>query len=366
MYLRQISINNFKNLEQVDLHFSQNLNCLVGNNGEGKTNLLDAIHYLSITKSFFNNTDQQNIRHGENYFILKGDFVRKNNDEKIYCGVQRGEKILKRNDKQYSRFADHIGLIPLVMISPTDISLINDSGDERRRYINNVLSQLDVIYLENIIKYNRILMQRNKLLKQIQKSDDVIAVLNEQLSEHAKIIHQKRKQFITEIQPYFTQVYKQVSNEEEQVSLTYKSDLNDGDFIDLLERSFEKDRILQHTTVGIHRDDIVMQMNGYPIKKIGSQGQQKTFLIALKLTQFNFFKQQTDISPILLLDDIFDKLDIHRVEHLISLVSGNDFGQIFITDSNKTRLDKILEQQKNSFSLFNVNKGEIKESNGKN
>ena len=366
MYLRQISINNFKNLEQVDLHFSQNLNCLVGNNGEGKTNLLDAIHYLSITKSFFNNTDQQNIRHGENYFILKGDFVRKNNDEKIYCGVQRGEKILKRNDKQYSRFADHIGLIPLVMISPTDISLINDSGDERRRYINNVLSQLDVIYLENIIKYNRILMQRNKLLKQIQKSDDVIAVLNEQLSEHAKIIHQKRKQFITEIQPYFTQVYKQVSNEEEQVSLTYKSDLNDDDFIDLLERSFEKDRILQHTTVGIHRDDIVMQMNRYPIKKIGSQGQQKTFLIALKLTQFNFFKQQTDISPILLLDDIFDKLDMHRVEHLISLVSSDDFGQIFITDSNKTRLDKILEQQKNSFSLFNVDKGKITEGNGKN
>ncbi|MDR3286845.1 MAG: DNA replication/repair protein RecF [Prevotellaceae bacterium] len=359
MYLKQITINNFKNIEHTDLLFSQNLNCFVGNNGAGKTNLLDAMHYLSLTKSFFNNTDRQNIRHSENYFIINGNFVRNDRDEKIYCGVQNSEKIFKRNDKQYTRFADHLGLIPIVMISPTDIALINDSGDERRRYLNSVMSQLDRIYLENLIKYNRILMQRNKLLKQMHEKNDIITVLNEQMNEYAQIIYEKRKQFIEDIQPYFTHVYANVSNENEQVSLTYKSDLNDENFITLLERSFEKDCIMQHTTTGIHRDDIIMKMNDYHIKKIGSQGQQKTFLIALKLTQFNFFKQQTGIAPILLLDDIFDKLDLHRVQHLISLVAGTDFGQIFLTDSNKTRLDKILEQQKNPFSLFNVDNGKI-------
>ncbi|MDR2065201.1 MAG: DNA replication/repair protein RecF [Prevotellaceae bacterium] len=359
MYLKQISISNFKNIEQADLEFSQNLNCLTGNNGEGKTNLLDAVYYLSVTKSFFNSTDRQNIKHNENYFIIQGNFVRKDNEEKIYCGVQNGEKIFKRNNKQYSRFADHLGFLPLVMISPTDISLINDSGDERRRYINSVMSQLDIVYLENLVKYNRTLMQRNKLLKQIKEKNDIIAVFNEQLNDYAQTIYQKRKQFIEQIRNYFNQVYAQVSNDNEQVSITYKSDLNENSFIELLEKSFEKDCIMQHTTSGIHRDDIIMQMNGYPIKKIGSQGQQKTFLIALKLTQFNFFKQQTGISPVLLLDDIFDKLDLLRVQHLISLVAGNGFGQIFITDSNKTRLDKILEQQKNPFSLFNVEKGKI-------
>jgi len=359
MYLKQISINNFKNIEQADLLFSENLNCFVGNNGEGKTNLLDAIYYLSITKSFFNSTDRQNIRHNENYFILQGNFFRNEKEEKIYCGVQNGEKIFKRNDKQYSRFADHLGLIPAVMISPTDIFLINDSGDERRRYINSVISQLDIVYLENLVKYNRVLLQRNKLLKQLRIENDVIAVLNAQLNVYAQTVYEKRRQFVERIQPYFTQVYEQIANSNEQVSITYKSDLNDNCFIDLLESSFEKDCIMQHTTVGIHRDDIILKMNDYPIKKIGSQGQQKTFLIALKLTQFRFFKDQTNISPILLLDDIFDKLDLNRVEHLISLVAGSDFGQIFITDSNKTRLDKILERQKNSFSLFNVDKGKI-------
>ena len=363
MYLKHISINNFKNIEHADLQFSENLNCFVGNNGEGKTNLLDAIYYLSITKSFFNSTDRQNIRHNENYFILQGNFVRNENEEKIYCGVQKtGEKIFKRNDKQYPRFADHLGLIPVVMISPTDILLINDSGDDRRRYINSVISQLDLIYLENIMKYNRVLMQRNKLLKESRIEKDIISVLNEQLNTCAQIIYSKRKQFIEQIQPYFTKVYEQISNGCEEVSITYKSDLNDGNFIDILEQSFEKDRIMQHTTTGIHRDTITMKMNDYHIKKIGSQGQQKTFLIALKLTQFRFLKDQTNISPILLLDDIFDKLDLNRVEHLISLVAGSDFGQIFITDSNKTRLDKILSQQKESFSLFNVEKGKITKS----
>jgi DNA replication and repair protein RecF len=359
MYLKQLSINNFKNIEQADLLFSQNLNCFVGNNGTGKTNLLDAIYYLSITKSFFNTADRQNIRYGENYFILQGYFIRKDNEEKVYCGVQNGEKIFKRNSKQYARFADHLGLIPVVMISPVDIALINDSGEERRRYLNSVISQLDIVYLENLVKYNRVLMQRNRLLKQTKEKNDVIAVLNEQLNEYAQIVYQKRKQFVELIQPYFMQVYAQVSNGSEQVSVTYKSDLNENNFIDLLELSFEKDCIMQHTTAGIHRDDIILKMNNYAIKKTGSQGQQKTFLIALKLTQFNFFKQQTGIAPVLLLDDIFDKLDLNRVEHLISLVAGNDFGQIFLTDSNKTRLDKILSQQKNSFSLFNVEKGNI-------
>lgn len=359
MYLMHISINNFKNIEQADLLFSKSLNCLVGNNGEGKTNLLDAIYYLSITKSFFNSTDRQNIRHNENYFILQGDFLRSSSEENIYCGVQNGEKIFKRNDKQYSRFSEHLGLIPVVMISPTDILLINDSGEERRRYINSVVSQFDSVYLENIVKYNRALMQRNKLLKNTKIENDMIAVLNRQMNEYAQVIYQKRKQFIEQIQPYFMQVYEQVSNGNEKVSITYKSDLNDSNFMDLLEQSFAKDCIMQHTTTGIHRDDIVLKMNDYPIKKTGSQGQQKTFLIALKLTQFRFLKARTGISPILLLDDIFDKLDLNRVEHLISLVSGSDFGQIFITDSNKTRLDKILAQQKNSFALFNVDKGKI-------
>lgn len=362
MYLKKISISNFKNIEQSDLSFSQNLNCLVGNNGEGKTNLLDAVHYMSITKSFFGNTDLQNIRHGEQYFIINGTYDRKNAEEKIYCAMKRGDsKVFKRNDKEYSRFSDHVGYIPIVMISPTDISLIVDSGDERRRYINSVISQLNASYLDSLIKYNRVLMQRNKLLKQMDKNGDVIEVLNAQLSEYGNIIYQFRKQFIDDIKPYFSQTYAQVSGEKEAVSLEYKSDLHYGDLADLLASSYEKDCVMQHTTVGIHRDDVSMKMNDYPIKKIGSQGQQKTFLIALKLTQYYYFEKQTGISPILLLDDIFDKLDMQRVERLINLVASNNFGQIFITDSNKTRLDKILARQQNDYKLFEVQQGNFVE-----
>ncbi len=365
MYLKQLNITNFKNLEQVGLELSSRLNCFIGNNGEGKTNLLDAVYYLSMAKSYFNQVDSQVVRQGEDFFMLQGLYERNGAEEQLSCGVKRGEgKALKRNGKQYERLADHIGLIPLVMVSPTDSALITDSGEERRRYLNGLISQLDREYLDSLIRYNHALTLRNKLLKQAGAMDrDMLDTLDMQLSEYGQKIYEKRRDMVESMSPYFTMVYAVVSGNREDVVLSYRSDLSKEPLYNLLKQAFEKDRVLQHTSVGIHRDDLEMRLGEHPIRRVGSQGQQKTYLLALKLAQFELYKKHTNIAPLLLLDDVFDKLDMARVEQLIQLVAHNGFGQIFLTDSNKTRLDSILSSVNNNHALFRVKDGNVELSN---
>lgn len=365
MYLKQLNITNFKNLEQVNLNLSSGLNCFIGDNGEGKTNLLDAVYYLSMAKSYFNQTDSQVIRHGEGFFMLQGLYERNGADEQVSCGVKKGEgKALKRNGKQYEKLADHIGFIPLVMVSPTDSALITDSGEERRRYLNGLISQLDKEYLDSLIRYNHALALRNKLLKQPGMIDrDMLDTVDMQLSDYGQKLYEKRVSMVEAMAPYFTMVYAIVSGNKEDVELSYRSDLSKESLYNLLKQAFEKDRALQHTSVGIHRDDLEMRLGDHPIRRVGSQGQQKTYLLALKLAQFELYKKHTNIEPLLLLDDVFDKLDVARVEQLIQLVAHNGFGQIFLTDSNKTRLDAILNSISNSYALFRVKGGEVETLN---
>ena len=347
MYLKNLSIVNFKNYEQAELDFSPKINCFVGLNGSGKTNLLDAVHYLSFCKSFFNPIDSQNIRHGEEYFVIQGLFFKNEAEENIYCGMKMNQKKqFKRNKKEYSRLADHIGLIPLVMISPEDSFLISEGSEDRRRFVDSVISQYDREYLEDLIIYNRILQHRNKLLKEFANSgtydEDSLELWNDQLIAPGKKIHEKRKQFIEQLIPVFQKYYEYISSGNESVSLTYQSHLENEDFKTLLSSSLRKDMILQYTTVGTHKDDLIFTVNNFPLKKSGSQGQQKTFLLALKLAQFDFIKNINNLNPLLLLDDIFDKLDAIRVSKLLALVSENHFGQIFITDTNLERTDQIF------------------------
>ena len=360
MLLKQISIINFKNIAAASLYFSPNINCIVGNNGEGKTNLLDAVYYLAMTKSYFGSSDLFNIRHGEAYFLLQGLFAHNDEEQQISCGIRRDEgKVFKRNGKAYSRLSDHIGLLPLVMISPTDNSLINEAGEERRKYINGILAQTEKEYLNILLRYNHILLQRNKLLKNPFGSDmnELLPTIDAQLTAAGKQIYAFRKQLISELQPYFSQAYNTLSEHKEEVSLGYRSDLDNEDFAVLLEQNRDRDRALQHTSRGIHRDDLTMHINGYPLRRTGSQGQQKTFLLALKLAQFELLHHQKGFRPLLLLDDIFDKLDAGRVHQLLSMVAEATFGQIFITDSNKVRVDGIVQQLTQDYAIFTAEQG---------
>lgn len=368
MYLQKLSLVNFKNITEAELGFCRKLNCFVGDNGAGKTNVIDAIYYLSMCKSAFNLTDGQSIRHGGDFFVLEGQYtIGEDRRESIYCGFKRGNgKILKRNSKEYEKLSEHIGLLPVVLVSPSDTTLINESGEDRRRYLNSLLSQLNREYLNTLIKYNHILAERNKLLKQPDSSgfSDIMEVLDMQLVDLGNKIYNRRKELIADLTPIVEQYYAALSNERETIGLSYKSDLNDSPFEDLLKASYERDRIMQHTTVGIHRDDIQMRISEHALRKFGSQGQQKSFLVALKLAQFEIINSRCGYKPILLLDDIFDKLDMQRVERLIRLVSDERFGQIFITDSNKVRLDLILEGIEQDYKLYTVTDGVISESIG--
>jgi len=357
MHLKKLSIVNFKNYEQAEFNFSDRINCFVGNNGVGKTNLMDAIHYLALAKSYFNAVDSQNIRHGNDFAVIQGDFEREDHPEAIYCGIQRNKrKIFRRNKKDYQKLSEHIGLIPLVMISPSDSSLILEGGEERRKFINSVIAQFDRNYLENLIQYNHALIQRNKLLKDINGSEkfdrDYLSVWDDQLINYGQKIFEARKDFIQKLLPVFTQFYSTISGEKEQVDLIYESQLFDRDMKTLLKDSLRKDLILQYTTTGIHKDELDMKLGGYPLKKTGSQGQQKTFVVALKLAKFDFIKNISKMNPILLLDDIFDKFDHSRVEQIIRLVAENNFGQIFITDTSISHLKKILEEIKIAHQIF--------------
>lgn len=361
MFLERISLLNFKNVEQCDLSFSENINCLLGNNGTGKTNLLDAIYYLSISKSAMNLTDGQCVRHSQDFFMLNGQYTIGDGQqrEQITCAFKRGGtgKILKRNGKEYERMSEHIGLLPVVMVSPQDTVLINESAEERRRFMNSFLSQIDKTYLGALVRYNHLLVERNKLLKTTSNFADVLSIINMQLSDVATVIYNKRNEFVAKLAPLVSHYYRAISDDREDVEIRYKSDLHTSPLEALLEQSEPKDRVMGHTTVGIHRDDLVMSILDYPIRKYGSQGQQKCILIALKLAQFDIIKQVSDIRAILLLDDVFDKLDFMRVERLIEIVSGNHFGQIFLTDSNKIRIENIIAKIATQHKIFTVDAG---------
>jgi DNA replication and repair protein RecF len=367
MFIRNLAVVNYKNLIHADLQFSPKLNCFIGNNGVGKTNLLDCLFYLSFCKSYFNLPDSQNIRHDEDFFVLQGKYDCGGEPEDIYCGFKTGnKKVFRRNKKEYDRLSDHIGLLPLVMISPADSVLIQGASEERRRFMDSVISQYDRQYLEWLLKYNRALLQRNNLLKFFatnhQFDADILDVWNEQLIHTGEKIFQKRVEFLDTLLPVFQQYYDFIAQGHEKVRLEYHSQLKDSDFRTLLENSADRDRMLQYTTTGIHKDDLDLKIDDYPIKKLGSQGQNKTFLIALKFAQFDFISSVNTVKPILLLDDIFDKLDSSRVEQIVKLVSGSNFGQIFITDTNREHLDGIIREAGGAdYKIFPVSDGQISE-----
>ena len=359
MHLKSLSILNFKNFNQIEYNFTSKINCFAGNNGVGKTNLLDAIHYLSLCKSFFNSVDSQNIRHNEDFFVIQGKYMRNGNDENIYCGVKRNtKKQFRRNKKDYQRLSDHIGLLPVVMVSPGDSVLITGGREERRKFMNGVISQYDRQYLEDMIAYNHALTQRNILLKDFARKryfdQDSLDLWTRQLIGPGERIYESRRSFIDKMTPVFRHYQEFVSLCREGVDLTYESQLEGEDFQAIIDKAVEKDRILQYSTCGIHKDELVLNLGEHPIKKTGSQGQQKTYLIALKLAQFEFIRDLNGFHPILLLDDIFDKLDQNRVEQIIRLVSENNFGQIFITDTSSDRLKRILKNTGIEFSIIEL------------
>lgn len=360
MHLSSISLINFKNYEQADLVFSSKINCFVGENGIGKTNLLDAIHYLALCKSNLNPIDTQNIRYEQDMALIQGVFSRLEKEETIYCSIRKNKKKqFKRNKKEYKRLMEHIGLIPLVMISPADYSLIQGGSEERRRLMNAVIGQYDHVYLENVIAYNRVISQRNSLLKESNGRSpnfDVLDVLDQQLIQYGLPVYEARRNFAEKLLPVFQEFYQHVSGMKEEVSLSYSSQLHGKDFGDILLASRNKDLAIQYTTAGIHKDDLQMQLSGYPLKKVGSQGQQKTFLVALKLAEFEFMHELMKLPPILLLDDVFDKLDAIRVKQIIKLVADNKFGQIFITDTNEIRVKEILKEIPAENKIYHIKK----------
>lgn len=343
--LEKIVISDFRNIQLQELEFSPNVNCVSGNNGEGKTNLLDAIYYLSMTKSAFASSDKFNFRHGTEEFSIAGTYRMENGlSSKFALRMSaKGEKKVKRDDKPYGKVSEHVGVIPIVMVSPADISLVSESGEERRRFVNSVLSQMDREYLSALQQYNRLLLQRNKVLKEQGFDLSLLEVIDMRMAALADPIFQARKRFVEDLKPIVAQYYKEVSGGSEQVDIEYESELFKAPLDQILASSYEKDRIMKHTTSGIHRDDFAFRMNGHPIRRYGSQGQQKSFLVSLKFAQYEIMKQKYGFAPMLLLDDVFDKLDMGRISNLLQMVSGNDFGQIFITDSNKVRMAGIVD-----------------------
>lgn len=363
MYLQKLSLVNFKNIAGADLEFSPNLNFFVGRNGSGKTNLLDAIHYLSLCKSYFNPIDSQNINYDEDFFVIDGHYDLKGKEEKIYCGVKRNhKKKFKKNDKEYDRLADHIGSFPLVMISPADADFINGGSETRRRFIDSIISQFDKDYLDTLINYNKVLSQRNAMLKIFAEKGNFDAATMEpydvQMSILGTKVYDRRKAFIDEFIPVFQEHYEFISGGREIVGIDYQSQLNDSGMEELLRNAIRKDRAVTHTTVGIHKDDLSFTIAGHPIKKFGSQGQQKSFLLALKLAEFDFMQKVKGFPPVLLLDDIFDKLDNERVGQLISLVSKEGFGQVFVTDTQRERVEEMFHPEA-SWKIYEVSSGSV-------
>lgn len=365
MTLDSISILNFKNIREASLKLSPKLNCLVGRNGVGKTNLLDAIHYLSFCRSAFTAIDSQVISHDAEFFVIEGSFLDERGESiDIYCGMKRGtKKHVKRGGKEYKRLSQHIGLIPLVFVSPADQLLIGGGSEERRRLMDVVISQYDPVYIEALSLHAKALAQRNTLLKAEQEPDPMLLdILEQQMAESGERIFKARTEFVEKLTPVFQTIYDTISEQREQVSLNYISHAQRGPLLDVIRRDRHKDRAVGYSLHGVHRDDLEMMQGGYPVKREGSQGQNKTYVLALRLAQFDFLRRTASgTTPLLLLDDIFDKLDSHRVEQIVRLVSGSDFGQIFITDTNREHLDRILENSSSDYKLFDVVDGEISE-----
>ena len=359
MFLKELSLTNYKNFESLKFSFDTKIICFVGLNGVGKTNILDSIYHLSYTKSYFNPIPSQNIKHGETFFFISGRYMIHDKEENILVSLKKGDKkIIKRNNKLYKKFSDHIGKIPLVLISPDDRNLIIEGSETRRKFIDGIISQTDKEYLNNLIDYNKTLKQRNALLKMFYDNSEsirkTIDIYDRQLSSDAQKIYDKRREFLNEFIPIFKSRYKELSNDKENVEIKHSSDISpDQNLYELLKNSLEKDLRFQYTTKGIHKDDLNLNLDNFPIKKYGSQGQQKTFLIAMKLAQFDYLSK-LDSKPILLLDDIFDKLDDTRVKQIINLVNQEKFNQIFISDTNKTRSENIIKKVNKSYKIFEI------------
>ena len=360
MILSRLSIVNFKNIAQADLQFSPNINCFLGNNGMGKSNLLDAIYYLSFCKSYTRNPDSQNIRHGEEFFVIQGYYERNGNDEELYCGIKRRQKkSFKRNKKEYDRLSDHIGFAPLVLSTPSDNELILSGSEERRKFIAQVISQFDTPYLGILIRYNKAPEQRDALLRQECTDEMLYDIWEVQMDSAAAEIYESRRRFLQAFIPVFRRFYGEIASQNEVADLIYTSHLADGPLLPQLKATRQRDLAIGYTTRGIHRDDVEMMLGDYPMKRIGSQGQCKTYLIALRLAQYDFLREQGETVPLLLLDDIFDKLDAERVKQIVRLVSSDHFGQIFITDTNRQYLDEIVQSIGSPYSIFSVTDGEF-------
>ena len=362
MRLNSLSILNYKNIREAELIFSPKINCFIGNNGMGKTNLLDAIYFLSFCKSHSNSIDSQNILHNSEFFMLQGKYEIDDSIEEIYCGMKaRQKKQFKRNKKEYERLSEHIGLLPLVLVSPDDAMLISEGSDERRKFVDGVISQYNKSYLNQLLQYNNALKQRNALLKiETAVDSSLLDIWEEQMALYGNYIYEQRKKFIDEFIPIFQDYYRYISNGNEQISLSYKSQHDEHDIKARMIATRDRDRMLGYSTQGIHKDELEMMLDNFPIKRVGSQGQNKTYLISLKLAQFNFLKRTHKLSPLLLLDDIFDKLDSNRVAKIVELVSSETFGQIFITDTNREHLDLMLRELAQDAIIFIVEDGEIK------
>lgn len=367
MFLTHLSLINFKNYTEASISLNNSVNCFLGNNGEGKTNLLDAIYYLSYTKSYFNAIDSQNIKFGEPFFVAQGEFSLNKETSNVYCGVKKGtKKQFKFNKKSYNKLAEHIGKFPVVIITPYDSNLILEGSETRRKFLDSLISQFNKNYLDNLIAYNKLLLNRNATLKQMAERQsfnaDLLSVIDIQLVEKGNHVHQERKQFLKEFIPVFNRFYAEIANNNEVVDLIYNSSLNDNEFEQLLRENINKDRMLTYTSKGVHKDDLDFKiMSDYSLKKFASQGQQKSFLIALKLAQFEYIKQKKGFPPILLLDDIFDKLDENRVNYILQMIASNKLGQTFITDTSLSKTPEILSKLAVDYQSFEVKDGIVNE-----
>ena len=364
MLLENISLVNFKNYNSLKLTFSKEVNCFVGNNGAGKTNILDAIFYLSMTKSAFNSIDQQNISHNEQFFSVQGAILKGEEKYNIHCSLKTGQKkIFKRNKKIYDKISEHIGEFPVVLIAPNDTDLIREGSETRRKFFDSILAQIDQEYLRSLLQYNHVLKQRNGLLKQFADrhyfDKDILEPYDHQIINLGEKIFLKRKEFMTEFNPGFSQHFDFLSSKKELTELRYTSDLFSPDFRKLFKNNLKKDLALQRTTMGIHKDDFEFTIEGNPLKKFGSQGQQKSFIIALKLAHFDVIKKVKGFKPLLLLDDIFDKLDELRIEKLMTMVAGNSFGQIFVTDARPERTREMFKKVNSEIFVFVIEDGNL-------
>ena len=360
--LEKIVISDFRNIELQELEFSPNINCISGNNGEGKTNLLDAVYYLSMTKSAFASSDKFTFRHGTEEFSIAGTYRMENGLSSRFAMkmTAKGDKKIKRDEKPYNKVSEHVGVLPVVMVSPADISMVSESGEERRKFVNAVLSQMDHEYLVALQQYNRLLQQRNKMLKDMNPDRSLLEVIDMRMAALADPIYRARKQFVDDLKPIVSEYYRLVSGGSEEVDITYETELDKAPLDQLLAASYDRDRALRYTSSGLQRDDFSFSMNGWPLRRHGSQGQQKSFLVSLKFAQYEIMKRSYGFAPLLLLDDVFDKLDMGRISNLLQMVSGKDFGQIFITYRNKVRMSGIVDALTQDRAYFETSAGTFK------